>query len=645
MKVLIDGDSIVYTVGFASQKNIWQVFDVDEGIVLFENESKSLCLSFIEDEAGALGTLDIGRRIVVSPIENAFHSIKVILQKIAARAKANSYKVYLTGKGNFREQVVTIMGYKHNRLNAEKPVLYQEIRDYLVNTQKATVVDGMEADDALSIVHSRSIGEEPINVSNDPDHPVWRHPEECIIAAIDKDLRNIPGKHINFDKRVEENNEYKFIVITEEEGRRTFWSQVLTGDSSDNILGIPGMGPKKADKILDSVASKSEENYFWAVYGAYKLHYGTEAFQYLRYDAYIDTTATFRKREAKPDAEILPEQRLTGTALTMLLENARLLWMLRVAPNAEGAHWWMPPMSWDNIARADDNDKWFAKDIEHKAALAPEDQAPLSIWSEGRGQWFWADESGTKHGKFGTEKKAKSNMKDYQTINSDVGQEDILPEPPKPSEEMSPDEKTTDIDAVHLDSETGWCFWDETWATRYGPYDTEELAREGLDKYVKYLEQDTQKESIEVIDLEYAAGFIDADGCVTKSDGENGSQYWELNIVQSEKNDPGATLLKRFKERWGGGISTQVKPDPNHSDIHKWKVKGVECAIALSDVYSFLDVKQGKAQEALEYFVSVPKINKVLSRLKEPYRGGLQTGNVEEPDGSTSDAAIWDKEF
>ena len=32
-----------------------------------------------------------------------------------------------------------------------------------------------------------------------------------------------------------------------------------------------------------------------------------------------------------------------------------------------------------------------------------------------------------------------------------------------------------------------WYFWDETWAGAYGPFDTEAIARESLDQYVKSL--------------------------------------------------------------------------------------------------------------------------------------------------------------
>lgn len=123
-----------------------------------------------------------------------------------------------------------------------------------------------------------------------------------------------------------------------------------------------------------------------------------------------------------------------------------------------------------------------------------------------------------------------------------------------------------------------------------------------------------------MIDLEYAAGFIDADGCVTRSKAPNGREYWELIAVQSEKNDPGAGLLKLFKERWGGSICTQSKG--KHSDIHRWKVKGVECAIALYDLVLHLDVKRKRAEQALSYLMEDPKILRIVGRMKEPYRGG-----------------------
>jgi len=44
-------------------------------------------------------------------------------------------------------------------------------------------------------------------------------------------------------------------------------------------------------------------------------------------------------------------------------------------------------------------------------------------------------------------------------------------------------------DPVHLnEDDQKWYFWNEVWADRFGPYDTEEIAREKVREYCeKYL--------------------------------------------------------------------------------------------------------------------------------------------------------------
>jgi len=50
--------------------------------------------------------------------------------------------------------------------------------------------------------------------------------------------------------------------------------------------------------------------------------------------------------------------------------------------------------------------------------------------------------------------------------------------------------KISPVDPVWYDSagmHGGWYFYDETWADQYGPFETEEKAREELDKYMKFI--------------------------------------------------------------------------------------------------------------------------------------------------------------
>ena len=523
MKAGIDGDSLVYTIGFACQKNIHQVVDAaDDTVIYFESERKDMCLGYIEDHPEH-GATDIAVRIEVSPPAHAFHSLKIVIQKIAKCAKAQSYKIYLTGSGNFREGVATVMGYKHNRIGKPKPMLYDAIREYLQVHHKAAMVTGMEADDALAIVHQRhNVDKVKVNTSVDPNNPNWIEPEEFIICAIDKDLRNIPGNHINFSRHVaEDNGDYKFVTITEEEGRHTFWKQVLTGDTADNIIGIPRMGEKGADALLDPIKfcfpedpMEAEKAYFNVVYDAYKKKFGAGPVEYFHYDAYVDTSKGYTKRVLKEEADILPEQRLVGSALTFLLENARLAWMLRYMPNAEGTHWWMPPYTFDEIAALDALEAGDTEETPNTPTDEEENERDVDIpWTEGRGKWFYITKTGdtlVKAGPFGTAKKAKADLNSqpdesqtelpFNETDDQQGAEIAAaehclskgaPHPPEPEIVSEP------VDPVHQ----AWYFWDETWADRYGPFDTEEEARTQLDAYVKGLN------GLSVLDETNAGGF------------------------------------------------------------------------------------------------------------------------------------------
>ena len=83
---------------------------------------------------------------------------------------------------------------------------------------------------------------------------------DCTIVSIDKDMLQVPCWHYNHVKD-------EMRKMTPYEGIKFFYTQILTGDSADNIVGLRGIGPKKADKILEGV---DEEADLWdAVLKAY----------------------------------------------------------------------------------------------------------------------------------------------------------------------------------------------------------------------------------------------------------------------------------------------------------------------------------------------------------------------------------------
>jgi len=63
-----------------------------------------------------------------------------------------------------------------------------------------------------------------------------------VVCSGDKDLRQIPGHHLWIEQDL--------FHVSDDEAQRHFYSQVLTGDSTDGIPGCPTVGAKTAGAII-----------------------------------------------------------------------------------------------------------------------------------------------------------------------------------------------------------------------------------------------------------------------------------------------------------------------------------------------------------------------------------------------------------
>jgi len=142
-----------------------------------------------------------------------------------------SYQGYITGRTNFRNAIAVTAPYKGNR-TSPKPKHLSLIREYLVKAWDFKESVNEEADDCIAIEH----------VANN---------FETVIASIDKDFLQLHGKHWNFVKK-------EWTIVTEEEALINFYMQVLTGDRTDNIIGLKGIGPVKAQRVLSGCESAAE---------------------------------------------------------------------------------------------------------------------------------------------------------------------------------------------------------------------------------------------------------------------------------------------------------------------------------------------------------------------------------------------------
>ena len=71
------------------------------------------------------------------------------------------------------------------------------------------------------------------------------------MVHIDKDLNQFRGWHYNYRKQQK-------YYVSEFEGLVSFYTQILTGDRIDNIIGLKGIGPVKAKKILADCTNEKE---------------------------------------------------------------------------------------------------------------------------------------------------------------------------------------------------------------------------------------------------------------------------------------------------------------------------------------------------------------------------------------------------
>lgn len=167
-----------------------------------------------------------------SDLEEAKGIVRNYFRQIFLDTRAEHYKAILTGPNNFRKSVSN--KYKANR-GGTLPQFLSILRTFMINEFNCQIVGGLEADDVLSILATFPT-EGPID---------WDY--DITICSVDKDLYQIPGMHYNPVTN-------KFLTVSEDEAEKFLWVQTLTGDSTDNIEGIKGVGPKTAIKAFDGVS-------------------------------------------------------------------------------------------------------------------------------------------------------------------------------------------------------------------------------------------------------------------------------------------------------------------------------------------------------------------------------------------------------
>lgn len=215
------------------------------------------------------------------PISYACTSSRSMVQRLMDRLGAEGCDIYLTGDDNYRiEYGCSLYPYKGNRAD-EKPAHYADLKNYMIDSLGAVVIDGQEADDQMGI--------DAVQYGSG-------------IATIDKDLYGVPGWHYNWKNEV-------LVNVSPEDADRFFYCQLLTGDPVDNI---PGLYKRTRTRATAKVLEPLQD-----------MYYPEEMYTYVR-NVYLKGAAKTGHTEADVD--------------DWLMRQARQLWIRR-----QERELWNPP--------------------------------------------------------------------------------------------------------------------------------------------------------------------------------------------------------------------------------------------------------------------------------------------------------------
>ena len=255
---LIDGDQLVYEIGFGTQYKD----EVTGELIIRPWEAAEELLT---------GRINVIKEETESDDVLLFITGSEWVNRKLNKTRAKEDKAPVPFVPNFRHEIAVSKGYKANRV-ADKPFHYRNILAHILDNYPCHVSEtGLEADDDMAIYQVKANKEEgvgrTISCSRDKDQRMiegdyyaWEIGKQASIGPI---TITQPGYLIMKDKK-------KLFGV----GNMFFYSQLITGDRTDNIEGLPGKGDVFAYNLLHDV--KTEREMYELVAECYVKHYGDE---------------------------------------------------------------------------------------------------------------------------------------------------------------------------------------------------------------------------------------------------------------------------------------------------------------------------------------------------------------------------------
>ena len=140
---------------------------------------------------------------------------------------------------NFRLQFDPAYKTHREKDGIRRPLLWTPLREYITERDRQDwrtyQRPSLEGDDVCGILATKPKGE-----------------QIRVIVSIDKDMRTVPGLHLNPDKVDDWRALWDSVEeVTPEEAAQFHLIQTLAGDPTDGYVGAPGIGMKTAAKMLE----------------------------------------------------------------------------------------------------------------------------------------------------------------------------------------------------------------------------------------------------------------------------------------------------------------------------------------------------------------------------------------------------------
>ena len=178
-------------------------------------------------------------------LRNCDEFVNAILKSVNATHYLGSF----SDSHNFRHRIYKYAPYKGTRKEKEPWLVFWEpiIKDHFTEKWGFVIPEDIEADDVISAAAVMLEG--PVTV-----------------CSPDKDMRQIAGIHFDYRKPSEGTK-----VVDMEQAELNFWMQVIMGDATDNIKGVPGLGEVKVAAMF-----KGQEVLFYSTIArsAYVKYFG-----------------------------------------------------------------------------------------------------------------------------------------------------------------------------------------------------------------------------------------------------------------------------------------------------------------------------------------------------------------------------------